>query len=168
MGASLGTSGGKGSVDVELNIVPFIDLMSVLASFLLATAVWVDNSQLDIKPRGKNRESQPIEQIEDRQTLSILIQSDRIWIGVTGGDFQTVDKGSGGDFDWDDFEAKLKAHKESVYFSDRTDLEIAAESTDTAKVSYQDLIAAMDRAKAVGFVDPGISDPAGLSVRPQL
>lgn len=168
MGASLGASGGKGSVDVELNIVPFIDLMSVLASFLLATAVWVDNAQLDIKPRGKNRESQPIENVEEKQTLSVLIQSDRVWIGVTGGDFQTVDKGSDGNFDWDDFEAKLKAHKESVYFSDRTDMEIAAESTDTAKVSYQDLIAAMDRAKVVGFIDPGISDPAGLSVRPQL
>ena len=33
MGASIG-AGTKGSVDVELNIVPFIDLMSCLTAFL--------------------------------------------------------------------------------------------------------------------------------------
>ena len=51
-GSALGTS-GKGSVNVELNIVPFIDLMSCLTAFLLVTAVWVNMSSLENEPVGR-------------------------------------------------------------------------------------------------------------------
>ena len=46
MGAAIGT-GDKKSVNVELNIVPFIDLMSCLTAFLLVTAVWVNIAQIN-------------------------------------------------------------------------------------------------------------------------
>jgi biopolymer transport protein ExbD len=52
MGAAVGTD-AKGSVNVELNIVPFIDLMSCLTAFLLVTAVWVNIAQINIQPKGK-------------------------------------------------------------------------------------------------------------------
>jgi len=55
MGASLGTGDGKKSLNVELNIVPFIDLMSCLTAFLLVTAVWVNIAQINIQPKGKTR-----------------------------------------------------------------------------------------------------------------
>lgn len=161
MGASLGASAGKSSVDIELNIIPFIDLMSVLASFLLATAVWVDNTQIPSSLRTGR-----VEAVEPLPTISVLVQAERIWIGATGGDVSTVEKGSDGAFDWTDFEAKLAAHKTSAAFIDRADVEIAAESTATAVVSYQELVAAMDHAKLAGFTDPGVSDPSFLSNRP--
>lgn len=42
-------SGGSGkSKSVELNLVPFIDLMSVLITFLLITAVWTQVSMIQI------------------------------------------------------------------------------------------------------------------------
>jgi biopolymer transport protein ExbD len=42
-------SGGRGrSVNVELNLVPVIDLMSVLITFLLITAVWTQVSMIQI------------------------------------------------------------------------------------------------------------------------
>ncbi len=43
-------SGGSGGrrVSVELNLVPFIDLMSVLITFLLITAVWTQVSMIQI------------------------------------------------------------------------------------------------------------------------
>src|SRR5437762_7144378 len=42
--------GGKKALDAELNLVPFIDLLSCCISFLLITAVW---TQLDcIQARG--------------------------------------------------------------------------------------------------------------------
>lgn len=44
MGASAGQTDKK-SVDVILNLVPFIDLLSVLICFLLMTAVW---QQIDV------------------------------------------------------------------------------------------------------------------------
>jgi biopolymer transport protein TolR len=44
MGVSLpgGGGGGRGkSQNFDLNLVPFIDLLSVLITFLLVTAVWL-------------------------------------------------------------------------------------------------------------------------------
>lgn len=47
--AHIETGGGKGrKVSLELNIVPFIDLMSVLVTFLLITAVWSQVSMIQI------------------------------------------------------------------------------------------------------------------------
>lgn len=44
---SSGKSGGR-KVDVDLNLVPIIDLMSVLITFLLITAVWTQVSMIQI------------------------------------------------------------------------------------------------------------------------
>lgn len=54
--------GGKGRQrNIELNLVPFIDLMSVLITFLLITAVWTQVSMIQIGSSlyGKKSESQP-------------------------------------------------------------------------------------------------------------
>ena len=80
MGAAVGADDKK-SVNVELNIVPFIDLMSCLTAFLLVTAVWVNIAQINIQPKGKSRDQQIREIEEERVTLSVLIQADRIWLG---------------------------------------------------------------------------------------
>lgn len=47
--AHVDSGGSKGrAVSVELNLVPFIDLMSVLITFLLITAVWTQVSMIQI------------------------------------------------------------------------------------------------------------------------
>jgi biopolymer transport protein ExbD len=47
--AHIESGGGKGRrTSLELNIVPFIDLMSVLITFLLITAVWTQVSMMQI------------------------------------------------------------------------------------------------------------------------
>ena len=53
MAANLGNGSDKRSVNVDLNIIPFIDLMSCLVAFLLVTAVWVNTARLDTKPVGR-------------------------------------------------------------------------------------------------------------------
>jgi biopolymer transport protein ExbD len=167
MAASLGT-GDKKSVNVELNIVPFIDLMSCLTAFLLVTAVWVNIAQINIQPKGKSRDQAQVQQDDERVILSVLLQSDRIWVGLSRvNEFQEIAK-KGDQQDWERFETTLKEHKSSTFFSDRTDLEIAAESTTAAPVKYQDIIHAMDIAVRAGFQDVGLSDPQGLAARPSL
>ena len=43
------SSGGKGrDINTELNLVPVIDLMSVLITFLLITAVWTQVSMIQL------------------------------------------------------------------------------------------------------------------------
>ena len=165
MGASVGTD-EKGSVNVELNIIPFIDLMSCLTAFLLVTAVWVNIAKLDVKTGGKARDQ--VTKPNDDPQLSVLIQKDQIWVGVSRvGDFTPIPNTASG-YDWAKFEAVLKDQKSSAFFADRTNIEIAAESTAAEPVSYQQLVLAMDVAVKVGFADVGITEPLGLSARPQL
>ena len=47
MGVSVDSGGGGKSVDVDINLVPFIDLMSVTISFLIMTAVWTQVGRLE-------------------------------------------------------------------------------------------------------------------------
>lgn len=59
--AHIESGGGKGrKVSLELNLVPFIDLMSVLITFLLITAVWSQVSMIQIGSSlyGKKDETQ--------------------------------------------------------------------------------------------------------------
>ena len=168
MGASVGTGDGKKSVNVELNIVPFIDLMSCLTAFLLVTAVWVNIAQINIQPKGKNRDTQQVQQDDETVTLSVLVQSDRIWVGLSRvNEFQEIPK-KGDLQDWEKLETTLKEHKASAFFADRSNIEVAGESTSQAPVPYQDVIQTMDVAIKVGFIDVGLTDPAGLAARPQM
>ena len=168
MGASVGTGGGKGDVNVELNIVPFIDLMSCLTAFLLVTAVWVNIAQINIQPKGKKRDTANVQQDDEHVTLSVLVQADRIWVGLSRvNEFQEIPK-KGEEQDWEKFETTLKEHKASAFFLDRSDIEVAGESTTQQPVEYQDVIRAMDVAVKVGFIDVGLTDPAGLAARPQI
>jgi biopolymer transport protein ExbD len=168
MGAAVGTD-DKRSVNVELNIVPFIDLMSCLTAFLLVTAVWVNIAQLNIQPKGKTRDQQQVVQEEERVNISVLLTADEIWVGLSRvNEFFPIPKAASGQ-DWTKFEATLKEQKTTnAFLADRTDIEIAAESTANSVVNYQDLITAMDIAQKVGFTDVGLSDPQGLSARPTM
>ncbi|MES3036556.1 MAG: biopolymer transporter ExbD [Bdellovibrionota bacterium] len=53
--------GGRRSVNEELNLVPFIDLMSVLITFLLITAVWtqINMIQMGSSFYGKRSDDTP-------------------------------------------------------------------------------------------------------------
>jgi biopolymer transport protein ExbD len=168
MGASVGTGEGGKSVNVELNIVPFIDLMSCLTAFLLVTAVWVNIAQINIQPKGKNRDTSQVQQDDESVTLSVLVQSDRIWVGLSRvNEFQEIPK-KADQHDWEKLETTLKEHKASAFFADKTSIEVAGESTTQQPVPYQDIIHAMDVAVKVGFIDVGLTDPAGLAARPQM
>jgi len=61
--ASIGGGDDRKNITVELNLVPFIDLMSVCIIFLLITAVWTQVSMIQIGSSvyGKRNEVQPVE-----------------------------------------------------------------------------------------------------------
>ena len=54
--AGVSSEQGSGSLNVELNLVPFIDLLSALVLFLLVTAVWIQVSaiQASVNSKGKS------------------------------------------------------------------------------------------------------------------
>jgi biopolymer transport protein ExbD len=156
MGVSVGNA-GKGAVDVEINVVPFIDLMSCLTAFLLVTAVWTQFAQINIKPKGLGREATKTDD-QNKIYASILVTTNEVWVGQTTGDVRRINK-EGDSQDWNGLKEVLTEFKGGV-FADRADIEIAAEDD----VVYQDIITAMDTAIASQFRDIGFIDPQSLSV----
>src|SRR5262249_23715245 len=109
----------KGSVNVELNIVPFIDLMSCLTAFLLVTAVWVNLASLENQPAGRAK-SGPQE--TERPKLAVLLEPDQIVITQTpSGEARHIRA-----FDWSALENALR---EFWTPGEMPQVEIAAEST---------------------------------------
>ena len=158
MSVSIDTPGsGKKSVDVEINLVPFIDMMSCLVAFLLVTAVWTNLAQIHIKPKGLS--PQAALAAPPAQNLSLLVATDSVWIGATAGERRQIKK-SGDTYDWQNVAAALADFKRGT-FVDRDDIEIAGEDG----TQYQAIIAAMDVAVAEGFTDVGYVDPDSLSAR---
>jgi biopolymer transport protein TolR len=75
--AHIDTGGGKGrKVSLELNLVPFIDLMSVLITFLLMTAVWNQVSMIQIGSSlyGKRNEADPKPKVDPMAQVVLKLE----------------------------------------------------------------------------------------------
>src|SRR5688572_17580355 len=154
MGAAVGAE-GKGSVNVELNIVPFIDLMSCLTAFLLVTAVWVNVAQMNTRTGGNTRENGPKcdgQECEDPK-LSVLVEKDQIWIGVSRLEEYEAIPRDGANYNWPVVLERLKAHKAGSLFNSTRTIEIAAHSAKDHPIAYRELVTAMETAIQAGFDD---------------
>jgi len=163
MGVSVDTGGGGGGkkVDIDINLVPFIDVMSVLVAFLLLTAVWTNLAQINIKPGGVGKDPETVQEQPPQVNLSVLVASDAIWVGITTGTPMQIPK-AGDSYDYDALYNELVRYKkESGLFNDRDDIEVAAEDL----VDYQTLVTVMDRAVEAKFTGVRYVDPPALSVR---
>lgn len=162
MGAAVGADDGE-SVNVELNVVPFIDLMSCLTAFLLVTAVWSQYAQINIKPKGLGRDATKEQDEDPPVNISVLLTTNEIWVGLTTGDRRQI-RNEGDKYDWDSLEETLQEYREMPVFAGppmRADIEIGAED----EVTYQTVINAMDYSIGTQFRDIGYVDPSSLSVR---
>jgi len=163
MGVSVDTGGGGGrkGVDVEINLVPFIDMMSCLVAFLLITAVWTNLAQINIKPGGIAADADKPPPDQPPITLSVLVSADGCWLGLSNGMPEKIDK-NGEEYNWQHLQERLHSIKtESGLFNDKDDIEVAAED----KVEYQTVITAMDTAITEGFLSVKFTDPAALTVK---
>jgi biopolymer transport protein ExbD len=165
MGASLGA--GDSKHNVELTLVPMIDLMSCLTAFLLVTAVWVNTAQLQVSPAGRGGEGSSTE-----PRIGVLVQADRMWLTVSEvGDIVEIPD-LAGEHNWTALSlafADLSRHPELSNKSGGArgiDVSVAAESTAAQPVLYQELITAVDVAMEAGFKQVGITDVHGLALSP--
>ena len=71
-----GGKGGRKSLDSEINMIPFIDLLMVTIAFLLITAVWTHMARLNADAQVPGPPSQaPIEDQPKDKTLHIKMAS---------------------------------------------------------------------------------------------
>jgi hypothetical protein len=95
---------------------------------------------------------------DERVVLSIDVTHDSVWVGLSRvNEFQEVL-----DHERDKLTTVLKEHKASVFFADRTDIEIAGEDDAT----YGDVVRAIELAGQAGFVEWRVMDPKSLAARP--
>ncbi len=158
-GISVGGHGGKKSVDSEIPLVPFIDLLLCCIMFLLATAVWNQLAQLDANQQqpGQPNPDQPIpDEIPER--LVLQVQRERLVLGMVPGEVeQSIDKVN----DAYDLEA-LVEHLE------RFQRQLARDQADKISVApedgvrYEEVIQVMDKVIQSGFENLSVTDVSAL------
>lgn len=141
-------SGGRNrSVNTELNLVPVIDLMSVLITFLLITAVWTqvsmiqlgasfaspkDPSQTDIKPPA----------LEDL-VLKLEVRENG-YVLFVGKDVRPIPK-MNKNYDNESLEADLKKIKQ--LYPDKAGIKLAINDD----ILYEVVVSVMDTGLRAGF-----------------
>lgn len=165
MGGAAPVESGKGkkkSLDSELNLVPFIDLLSCLISFLLITAVWTQVSTLRVSQTGGLSEETPEPKegtidvrvtLTDRgYTLSLagaLLELPKVTRVAKEGEEQAA--GGPMAFDTKSLLDKLKQVKQN--FTEQRAVTVAAEDS----VVYDDLIETVDQIYALGLPDISVT-----------
>ncbi|MBK6683666.1 MAG: biopolymer transporter ExbD [Deltaproteobacteria bacterium] len=130
--------GGKKTVDFQLNLVPFIDLLSVLISFLLMTSVWTQVAKIDVKqtPNMPSEDSQPPDETE-KLNLTVLIKATGYTVSKKGAVVKEIEK-KGDAYDSTTLAEALK--QVVTEHPDNHDVTVTSED----KVPYQELITVMD------------------------
>lgn len=151
-----GGGGGKKSVDQEIPLIPFIDLLFCCVMFLLATAVWNQLARISANqsvPGQAATEDQPPP--EERVKLILQVQSSGYVLASTAGDSITIAR-NGDEYDTEELRAKLQERKRLE--PNRQDIIVAPEDG----VRYEDVIAAMDMVVGEGFTQMSLGDGASL------
>src|SRR3569832_1663446 len=98
-----GGKGGKKSVNADLNLVPYIDLLTCMVAFLLITAVWTQLARLPISQKGTGGET---DVISDAQKIAVIVHDDGF--NVIVGDKQKPLPRKAGQLDYATLAAELK------------------------------------------------------------
>lgn len=142
------SSGGKGrDVNTELNLVPVIDLMSVLITFLLITAVWTQVSMIQLgasfaSPRDPEQTEVKPPPLED-VVLKLEIRKAG-YVLFVGKDVRPIPK-INSNYDNESLEADLKKIKQ--LYPDKGGVKMAIED----EIMYEVVVGAIDTGLRAGF-----------------
>jgi len=141
----------KRALTAELNLVPYIDLLTCMVAFLLITAVWTQLAQLSTSqkiPGEEGDEPLPMTRIAllvGTQEINVLVNQER-----------EVLPNRNGEPDWKALTTSLKKAKKQ--YPDKNDVQ----TTSADDVLFDRLANVMDTTIAAGF--PGVSlSPGGPS-----
>ena len=147
-----GGKGGRKSVDSELNLVPYIDLLTCMVVFLLMTAVWTQLARIDVTQKGQAQSAEQTDEKPPETRLVVVINEDGFLIaGGAAGDQKPIKKKEG-KYDYDTLAAILKEVKKT--YPDKRDVHIASDDG----IQYQYIIQTMDTALTAQFPDIALTD----------
>ena len=157
-GMDLGTSskGGKKPLDAAINLVPFIDLMAVMISFLIMTAVWTQIGRLQVSNSGGPSND---EQKEDVKTVpvTLLITDKELKLTVGGSAYDAMPfvRDAKGRLDLQKLKDKLKEVRTSL--PDQQSITLQTEDA----VKYDDLVKIIDEVIGSGLPSIQVSPAMG-------
>ena len=140
------------STNVDVNIVPFIDLMSVLIIFLLVSAVWTQVSMIQIGSSIYGKKSQDsVAKPPPRAEIPFRIDVKPVGYNVIFGKEKILIVKKNGEYDKIRLRAELLRVKRE--YQDKNDAVI----TMSDELDYGHLIGAMDEVLQAGFPEISIA-----------
>jgi biopolymer transport protein ExbD len=139
-GAAPEPQGGKGkkSMDAPINLVPYIDLMTTIITFLMMTAVWTQIASLDVQnASGGAPEDQQEEEKDKPPPIMILIADRAVKVQEEGGELQEFPVVGEG-YDFEGISNRLKALKAAR--PERVEVKVQAEDS----VKYSNIVKVID------------------------
>jgi len=146
--------GGKKKVDLTIPLVPMIDMLAIMITFLMATAVWTEIGKLQVSqaPTGPSDSSTP----PPTPTLTLtLTLTSRGYTLAAGSELVEIPFGADGSYDHADLLKKLKEIKKD--HPDHRAVTVAAEDS----VEYQHLVLAVDKCLEAEFPDVSVTPAMG-------
>jgi biopolymer transport protein TolR len=157
MGVSIQTGGGGGKkpLNAELNLVPYIDLLTCMVAFLLITAVWTQLARLSAAQKGQGQAGE--ETPPEMQTKIVVVVNQEGFNLVVNQD-QTPIPRKGESYDFDRLSTELKKIKDA--HPDTNDLKVASED----QIKFETLVRTMDTALTSRFPDISLIDTGAAGI----
>ena len=145
--AHVDDGGGSRNVNVDVNIIPFIDLMSVIIIFLLITAVWTQVSMIQLGSsvygKAQDQSQPPPKEIDPPIPVEVYVTANSYIITLDKKKYTIAKLEAGYDkkllFD------QLKAFK--LQYVDKKDAIVSVAD----EVIYNDMVETMDVMMQAGF-----------------
>jgi biopolymer transport protein ExbD len=124
--------GGKKSLDANINLVPYIDMLMTIMTFLMMTAVWTQIAMLEVQNASGGAESQPEEPDPNKpKPILVLAGKEQVIVQEEGSESRPFPSTADG-FDFNAINIELKRLKDAR--KDRNEVKIQAE--DGVKYEY--------------------------------
>jgi biopolymer transport protein ExbD len=107
--------GGKRALDASVNLVPYIDLLMTIMTFLVMTAVWTQIASLEIQNSSGGQQEEQEEKDEDKPKPILVVLTDRgLKVGEEGAEEPLVDYPNTADgYDFAAAKTQLKGLKDA-------------------------------------------------------
>ena len=157
MGVSVATGGkgGKKPLNADLNLVPYIDLLTCMVSFLLITAAWTQLARLSASQKGQGQAGEETPP-EARDNIVVVVNQEGFNLVV--GQDQTPIPRRGDQYDFPKLTEELKKVKDT--HADRNDVKVASED----QIKFETLVKTMDAALSSRFPDISLVDTGAAGI----
>jgi biopolymer transport protein ExbD len=156
MSVSIGPGkSNKKPLNAELNLVPYIDLLTCMVAFLLITAVWTQLARLSASQKGQGQAG---EETPPEQQVNIVVVVNQEGFNLVVSQEQTPIPKKGEQYDFEKLGIELKKIKDA--HPDKNDVKVASED----QIKFDTLVRTMDAALTSRFPDISLIDTGAAGI----